>query len=173
MELYVRSCHVTYTFHSESTLYNCLNIKELLARSRREIWSSSDCNWTRTHNHLVHKRTLNHLAKLVSLFRRVLFNLTVFWYSSRFEHKIRFNISTAGKVIQSSNFFILWRFKNPTSSVLVFVGIWVVVYRWLKYFSVPQISIRSSPHHSSYKIKVLSEIGETLFAFNWWYSVFL
>ena len=23
-----------------------------------------DCNWTRTHNHLVHKRTLNHLAKL-------------------------------------------------------------------------------------------------------------
>ena len=23
-----------------------------------------DCNWTRTRNHLVHKRTLNHLAKL-------------------------------------------------------------------------------------------------------------
>ena len=22
------------------------------------------CNWTRIHNHLVHKRTLNHLAKL-------------------------------------------------------------------------------------------------------------
>ena len=25
----------------------------------------SDCNWTRTHNYLVHKRTLNHLAKLI------------------------------------------------------------------------------------------------------------
>ena len=25
-------------------------------------WNYSDCNWTRTHNHLVHKRTLNHLA---------------------------------------------------------------------------------------------------------------
>ena len=24
----------------------------------------SDCNWTRTLNHLVHKRKLNHLAKL-------------------------------------------------------------------------------------------------------------
>ena len=24
----------------------------------------SDCNWTRTQNHLVCKRTLNHLAKL-------------------------------------------------------------------------------------------------------------
>ena len=25
-----------------------------------------DCNWTRTQNHLVRKRTLNHLVKLVS-----------------------------------------------------------------------------------------------------------
>ena len=24
----------------------------------------NDCNWIQTHNHLVHKRTLNHLAKL-------------------------------------------------------------------------------------------------------------
>ena len=32
--------------------------------SLREIWSLSDCNWTQTHNHLVHKRTLIHLAKL-------------------------------------------------------------------------------------------------------------
>ena len=38
--------------------------KELLARSRREIWSLSDWNWTRTQNHLGRKRTLNHLAKL-------------------------------------------------------------------------------------------------------------
>ena len=30
-------------------------------------YKSSDCNWTRTQNHLVLKRTLNHLAKLVSL----------------------------------------------------------------------------------------------------------
>ena len=33
----VCSCHVTYAFQSESTLYSCLNVKELLARSRREI----------------------------------------------------------------------------------------------------------------------------------------
>ena len=59
----VCSCHVTYAFQSESTLYSCLNVKELLARSRREIWRWSDCNWTRTQNHLVLKRTLNHLAK--------------------------------------------------------------------------------------------------------------
>ena len=29
-----------------------------------KIWRWSDCNWTRTQNHLVLKRTLNHLAKL-------------------------------------------------------------------------------------------------------------
>ena len=62
----VCSCHVTYAFQSESTLYSCLNVKELLAQSRREIWSLGDYNWTRTHNHLVWKRTLNYLAKLAS-----------------------------------------------------------------------------------------------------------
>ena len=60
----VCSCHVTYAFQSESTLYSCLNVKELLARKRHEIWILSDCNWTRTYNHLVHKQTFNHLAKL-------------------------------------------------------------------------------------------------------------
>ena len=35
----VCSYHVTYTFQSELTLYSCLNVKERLARSRREIWS--------------------------------------------------------------------------------------------------------------------------------------
>ena len=31
------SCHVTYAFESKSTLYSGLNVKELLARCRREI----------------------------------------------------------------------------------------------------------------------------------------
>ena len=66
LQLTVCSYHVKYTFQSESTLYSCLNVKDLLARSRREIWSSSDCNWTRTHNHLVHKGTLSHLVKLAA-----------------------------------------------------------------------------------------------------------
>ena len=35
--LTVCSYHVTYAFQSESTLYSCLNVKELLARSRHEI----------------------------------------------------------------------------------------------------------------------------------------
>ena len=35
--LTVCSCHVTYAFQSQSTLYSCLNVKGLLARNKREI----------------------------------------------------------------------------------------------------------------------------------------
>ena len=68
VHLTVFSCHVTSAFHSESTLYSCLNVKEFLARSRRGIWRSSDCSWTPTQNQLVLKRTLNHLAQLAKWF---------------------------------------------------------------------------------------------------------
>ena len=64
VHLTVSSCQVTYTFQSESTLHNFLNVKKLLLGSMRKIWSLSDCNWTRTQNHLVCQRTLNHLAKV-------------------------------------------------------------------------------------------------------------
>ena len=44
--LIVCSYHVTYPFESESTLYICLNVKELLAWNRREIWMvKSDIWW--------------------------------------------------------------------------------------------------------------------------------
>ena len=62
--LIVCSYHVTYVFQSGFTLYSCVDVKELFARNRCEIWSLSDCNWSRICNHLVCKRTLNHLAKL-------------------------------------------------------------------------------------------------------------
>ena len=41
------------------------NVKELFTWTRCEIWSTIDCNVTRTHNHVVHKGTLNYLVKLV------------------------------------------------------------------------------------------------------------
>ena len=62
--LTVCSCHVTYACKSKSTLYSCLNVKELLPRSRPKIWSLSECNWTRIQNQLILKPTLTHLAKL-------------------------------------------------------------------------------------------------------------
>ena len=49
VDLAVFSYHVTYAFQSESTLYSCLNVKELLAWNRRDIGNLSDCNGTRMH----------------------------------------------------------------------------------------------------------------------------
>ena len=72
VHLTVCSCHVTYAVQSESTFYCCLNVKKHLARSRREIWIWSDCNWTRTKNHLVFKETLNHLPLQIKGFSCVL-----------------------------------------------------------------------------------------------------
>ena len=54
---------VTYAVQSESIFYIFLNIKELLARNRCDIWRLSNCNWIRTHNHLAQKATLNQLAE--------------------------------------------------------------------------------------------------------------
>ena len=59
--------HVTYAFQSESTFYSCLNVEELLAQNRRNMWILSVSNGIRTHNHLVIKRTLNHVAKPAKL----------------------------------------------------------------------------------------------------------
>ena len=64
MHLTVYSSHVTYSFRDESAGCSCLNVKEPLARSTREIWNLSDCNWTQTQNHLPPKGTLNDLVKL-------------------------------------------------------------------------------------------------------------
>ena len=50
----------------------CLNVKELLARSKHHIWTSSDSNEIRTDSHLVRKPRLNHLAKLVKWLSRLL-----------------------------------------------------------------------------------------------------
>ena len=71
--------HVTYAFHSESTLYNCLNLKELIAWNRRDIWSLSDYNVIWTQNHLVRTRTLNNLAKLASLAKCLNAPLQIKW----------------------------------------------------------------------------------------------
>ena len=92
VHLTVCSYHVAHTFQSESTLYISLNFKELLARSRHEIWSLSDCNWTRTHNHLVHKRTLNHLTKLAKWLSSVV-STYLYYFTLIFHYFTRFGVT--------------------------------------------------------------------------------
>ena len=79
----------------------CLNVKELLARSRRHIWILSDSNDIRTHDHLGRKRTLNPWAKWLSVCLRTkwlwvrisllslenihVFEVLIFWRCRGFE----------------------------------------------------------------------------------------
>ena len=65
MQLTVCSYPVTCAFQKESTIYSCLNSRNSLLKAGAKL---SDCNWTRNHNSLVHKRTLNHLVKLAKVF---------------------------------------------------------------------------------------------------------
>ena len=76
---------VSYHVRVSEWIYtlSCLNVKGLLARNSRDIWSFSDSNGTRTYNQLVCKRTLRDLATLAKLnFRyRTCFEQRVTWYS--------------------------------------------------------------------------------------------
>ena len=58
-----------YSAPSQHLLQNCINAFEekLFFYATIVLWKKvilNDCNWTRTHNHLVYKPTLNHLSKL-------------------------------------------------------------------------------------------------------------
>ena len=56
---------------------SCEYLLTCVAWSRCKILSLSDSNWTRTHNHLVHKWTLNHLIKLDIYWTFSMVHLTV------------------------------------------------------------------------------------------------
>ena len=131
------SYHVTCAFQSESTLYICLNFKELLARNRRDIRSLSDCNETRTHNHLVRNRTLNHLTKLVSLAKclsvrnqtkwlwvRVPLQSLIFYYLTKFLCLVAFTLWNIRQYVYCNCLLTrLWRYK-PYLSNQTFFSTW-------------------------------------------------
>ena len=60
-------CHISV--QSESILYDYLNVKEILARYRHDIWKLSGSNEIQTYSHLVFKRFSQtiHLPKKASL----------------------------------------------------------------------------------------------------------
>ena len=82
----------------------CLNVAELLARSRPHFWSLSDSNEIRTHNHLVCKRTRNQLAKCLSVRLRtkwlwVRISLLLFYFLSLCPPTIRTIVDTLKKIL--------------------------------------------------------------------------
>ena len=111
----VCSFHVTYVFHTESWLYSCPNVKELLARIRREIWTLSDCNWTRSQNHLVRKRTLNYLAKLEKWLSCVLSTYLYYAVNCMFFSCTHFRVNPDSIVSRLYRSFPLWCFFTFSS----------------------------------------------------------
>ena len=57
------SCHVCDSAWIHTILPECQGTPN---GNWCDIWSLSDCNGTRTHNHVVRKRTFNHLPKLAN-----------------------------------------------------------------------------------------------------------
>ena len=45
-----------YSFQNESTLYSCLNVRELALNSR-DVWILSDSNGIWSHDHLVNEHS--------------------------------------------------------------------------------------------------------------------
>ena len=87
-------CYVTYAFWTESTLCSCLNVKELLAWNRPDIWRLSDCNGIQIHNHLVCKWKLNRLTKLAKWLKWLnswvfVYELSGCGFKSRYDDKER------------------------------------------------------------------------------------
>ena len=110
---------VTYTFQSESTLYSCVNFKELLVRNSRNIWSLSDCKETRTHNHLLRKRTLNHLAKLTkwlgwvgSTYLYGAFDLPSYHVTYAFQREFTLYIRLDAKELLAQNRRDIWNLSD-------------------------------------------------------------
>ena len=54
----------TYLTKERNIVRHSAKLSNNFARSRRHIWSLSHSNNIRTHNHLVRKQTINHLAHL-------------------------------------------------------------------------------------------------------------
>ena len=116
--------YVTYAFQSESLFYSSLNVKGLLAQNRRDIWSLSDSNGIRTHNHLVPKRTLNHLV--------FHYELSDCGFESRCCHKIH-DCSCCSSLI-----FHFMKFRQPLKYTV-----------WLDYYTFAVINLRTQSKGSS------------------------
>ena len=118
---------------STKTVKNAIGAVLLLVKLNKR-----DCNWTRTHNHLVRKRTLNHLAKLASCshlnFRFcACFEQGFLWHPGNYRVWIHFetrtwhdkNIQLAQtcfklykwyKIAQSITYVFIWRKDNALLS---------------------------------------------------------
>ena len=110
-------------FQSESTLYSCLNFKELCTQNWCIMWSFSGSNRIWTHNHLVHKRTLNYLAKFAKFVKFVKFVSCVVSAYGAFDCMLLSYLSTHFRVNLHS--IVAWMSRNS-----IFKKVWYPKIKW-------------------------------------------
>ena len=101
-------------------LYSCLNVKKLLARNRRDIWSLGDSNGIWTHNHLVRKRTLNCLGKVFESFTNKIQRLQSLQRSKNFR---RFRVSVLSNRAK-------WK-RQKRRKIANLFELWTILYEFL------------------------------------------
>ena len=124
-------CHVRFSEWIYALC--CLNVKELFAQSRRDIWRLSDCNRSWTGDHLVRKRKLNHLAKLAK------------WLSVRLRTKwlwVRIPLLSLKQYMKFE--------KMAAFSAIIVVGIW---FSWDAFIAPPLFISYNIPRFHTVKRK--------------------
>ena len=156
--------HVTYAFQSESTLYSCLNVKELLARSRREIWNLSDCNWTRTHLYgefdcmflSCHVRVSESSCSHLNFRFRACFEQGVAWHSGNYRVWIHYKTRTwHDKNIQSNSPYRL--ILTTQLNHLASLAKWLSVCLWTKWLWV-RVQLQSLKYLTCSTISIIKWI---------------
>ena len=99
-------CLVDCLFYSIMNLFFLFQIFQLLIF----------CNWTRTQNNLVLKRTLNHLAKLTTFRFRACFEQGVPWRSGNYRVSIHFE--NAYVTWQEHTVLVLFQFFLITNGIV-------------------------------------------------------
>ena len=103
-------------FYPQDIVWFILSQRQCLFYSH-EDWKKSDsnfsdCNWTRTHNHLVRKPSLNHLAKLDSVFDWLYFTECLIYFFFFYQSPSLSSCMTFYSISSYINEFLL---TNPSA----------------------------------------------------------
>ena len=104
------------------TYYRRLNVKELLAPNRRDIWSLGDCSETRVQNHLVCKRTLKCTVQISKYSQ----HSSAIWPVWLNDWLFFYKFCGCGFESRCSQIFVTW-FYNDSFILFCFLMIWITI----------------------------------------------
>ena len=109
--------HVTCEFHNESTLYSLSECQETRCSNQVPYLEFIDSNTIRTHNHLVHKWTINHLAELATWLSVVVYKLSGCEFEPRCCHFALYLYEISGKGLEVAKNVKISKFEGSWSEL--------------------------------------------------------